>query len=369
MSVSLTSGNSFGSVFIHAYGGLGDTGNGYFNGAAGTVYKQTASQSAGLGQLIIDNNAMATNSGITTLISTAVTNVSVGTVTIQNAGILQINNSAVSMQVNGDWINTATQLMSSGTVVFAASTGSAQYVRNNGQAFKNIISSNTNAGGLIFTSSFTCSTFTVNTAGLSAGASIYFAGNSTFTISTFTITGALGENVVLKSTTSTATWYLANTSTNSVTYAQVQDSSATSKTVYANDGTSVDLGRNTNWIFATDTGVRYWVASSNSNWNNTANWALASGIAGGASVPDATKTVVFDGGGSKNGSANIDVAVNVASMSVIGSYSGTINTQNNSITIGTGGFNQTSGSFAMGSSTETIAGNFSKSGGTFDAGT
>ncbi len=38
-------------------------------------------------------------------------------------------------------------------------------------------------------------------------------------------------------------------------------------------------------------------------------------------------TAVFDGGGSKNGSANIDVAVNVASMSVIGSYSGIVNTQ------------------------------------------
>ncbi len=322
---------------------------------------------SGKGQLIIDDNNLSTTSRVTTVISTAVTNVSVGTVTIQNAGVLQINNSAVKIQVNGDWINTARQLISSGTVVFAGTI--PQYVRNNGQAFKNIISSNTNAGGLIFTSSFTCSTFTVNTTGLSAGANIFFAGNSTFTISTFTITGALGKDVVLKSTTSTATWYLANTSTNSVTYAQVQDSSATTRIIYANDGTSLDLGRNTNWVFAIDTGVRYWVASGNSNWNNTANWAYTSGIAGGASVPDATKTVVFDGANSSNGNCAIDVAVNVASMSVIGSYSGIINTQNNSITIGTGGFNLANGSFVMGSSTESIAGNFAKSGGTFDAGT
>ncbi|MGV6861188.1 MAG: T9SS type A sorting domain-containing protein [Putridiphycobacter sp.] len=42
---------------------------------------------------------------------------------------------------------------------------------------------------------------------------------------------------------------------------------------------------------------RYWVASSASNWNNTANWSATNGGAGGASVPTAGDFVYFNSNG------------------------------------------------------------------------
>ncbi len=254
-----------------------------------------------------------------------------------------------------------------GTIAFSTNTG-RQTVNFKGKSVDSLISSNTASAGLIFSSSFTTPGFTLNASALASAATIYFCGNSTFTISTFTMTGDASHLVVLKSTSS-AQWYLNNVNLNSASYVYVSSSNAQAtggKTIFC--ANCIDGGNNLGWVFLMDTGVRYWVASSAGNWSDANNWSLASGGPGGYAAPTSTMTAVFDGGGGENGNTNIDVAVNVASMSVIGSYSGIVNTQNNSITIGTGGFNMSTGTFAMGTSTETIAGNFSKSGGTFDAG-
>jgi len=58
VAVILTNSTSFGSVALQAYGGAGD-GNGNYNGAAGTVYREVQGQSAGCGTLVIDNNNQA----------------------------------------------------------------------------------------------------------------------------------------------------------------------------------------------------------------------------------------------------------------------------------------------------------------------
>ena len=53
-------------------------------------------------------------------------------------------------------------------------------------------------------------------------------------------------------------------------------------------------------MFTAPGGVdRYWVAVATSNWNNTANWSTMSGGAGGASVPTANESAVFDANGIK----------------------------------------------------------------------
>ena len=67
---------------------------------------------------------------------------------------------------------------------------------------------------------------------------------------------------------------------------------------------------------------RFWVASTASNWNNTANWSTTSGGAGGASVPGAADVVTFNA--ARNGNCTIDVAVTIAGITVSG-YTGTIN--------------------------------------------
>jgi len=59
-------------------------------------------------------------------------------------------------------------------------------------------SSNTSPGGLTFVSSFTTEGFLVDAAELGSAATVYFAGGSTFTISTFTITGESGNYVTLR---------------------------------------------------------------------------------------------------------------------------------------------------------------------------
>jgi hypothetical protein len=117
-----------------------------------------------------------------------------------------------------------------------------------------------------------------------------------------------------------------------------------------------------------DSGLRYWISNAAGNWSDASRWSYTSGGTGGAAVPASTNTVVFDGVNNSTGNVNIDLAVSMASMSVIGSYTGTINTQNYAVTIGTGGFNQTNGMFSLGSSAVSISGNMSRSGGTFNAG-
>lgn len=74
---------------------------------------------------------------------------------------------------------------------------------------------------------------------------------------------------------------------------------------------------------------RFWVAGSPGNWNDPANWSTTSGGAGGASVPGAGNTPVFDANGL--GNCNLDVAPTVAGITVNG-YTGTIDLIGNNLT-------------------------------------
>jgi hypothetical protein len=91
-------------------------------------------------------------------------------------------------------------------------------------------------------------------------------------------------------------------------------------------------------------GQRYWIASTSSNWNNTANWSETSGGAGGASVPVAGVTAVFNSGGT--GNCTLDIAPTIGTITITG-YTGTINLNGNNLTI--------SGSTALTFSSGTIS--------------
>lgn len=67
---------------------------------------------------------------------------------------------------------------------------------------------------------------------------------------------------------------------------------------------------------------RYWVSAGSSNWNNTANWSISSGGAGGASVPGVSDLAVFNANGL--GNCTLDIAANVAGITVNG-YTGILN--------------------------------------------
>lgn len=77
---------------------------------------------------------------------------------------------------------------------------------------------------------------------------------------------------------------------------------------------------------------RYWIATTSSNWNNTANWSATSGGAGGASVPGAADVVIYDGAASGNGNCNLDLAPTVAGITMNG-YTGTIDLNGNNLTV------------------------------------
>ncbi len=94
-------------------------------------------------------------------------------------------------------------------------------------------------------------------------------------------------------------------------------------------------------VFLTISGFaqnRHWVATSTGNWSDPANWAVTSGGAGGASVPDASTTVSFNA--NRLGNCVMDVAApSVAGININAGYTGTIDlTGNTLITTGTNTF-------------------------------
>ncbi len=112
---------------------------------------------------------------------------------------------------------------------------------------------------------------------------------------------------------------------------------------------------------------RYWVASSSSNWNNTANWSTSSGGSGGASVPGSSDYVYFNS--ARNGNCSIDATVSIDGMD-IGGYTGTITNTSYAFTISSNNYlTQSSGTFDGGSSAITVDSRLSITGGTFTCGT
>jgi hypothetical protein len=119
---------------------------------------------------------------------------------------------------------------------------------------------------------------------------------------------------------------------------------------------------------------RYWVATVSGNWNATANWSATSGGAGGASAPATTAdTAIFNGVGGRNGNCSINLTISIGRMHITG-YTGTI-TQSSTfqLTCGTGGWEQTSGTFTGGSGSKSISVSgtsfgFTLSGGSFSQG-
>ena len=77
----------------------------------------------------------------------------------------------------------------------------------------------------------------------------------------------------------------------------------------------------------------YWISSTSSNWNNTSNWSTSSGGVGGASVPTADSTVIFDGSG--GGSCLIDIPVSINSLYVTNDFTSSVLQNNNSVAIAT----------------------------------
>ncbi|MDP9483257.1 MAG: hypothetical protein M3P84_08555, partial [Chloroflexota bacterium] len=85
------------------------------------------------------------------------------------------------------------------------------------------------------------------------------------------------------------------------------------------------------------------------NWTESANWA-------GGLLPGAVDIATFDATGAKP--ATINAAINVAGISIAGTYPGVI-TQSAAVTVGASGFSQSGGFFVGGAAAITLNGFFS----------
>ncbi|MEZ4936371.1 MAG: hypothetical protein R2799_02120 [Crocinitomicaceae bacterium] len=96
---------------------------------------------------------------------------------------------------------------------------------------------------------------------------------------------------------------------------------------------------------------RYWIAGGGSNWNNTANWSLTNGGAGGASVPGAADRAIFNNNGL--GNCTIDIAVTLGGL-LISNYNGSIDLNGNIFQITSGDADMRDGSIDDGTSSSTF---------------
>jgi hypothetical protein len=188
-----------------------------------------------------------------------------GDVTISPAATFVANNSNL-LTIGGNWSNNGTFTAGTSTVAFNSS--SAQTVDNNQQNFSAVVSSNTSSSGLTFSNGFSATALTVNASALGSSATVYFAGNSTFIISTFNVIGSATQLAVLRSTTTGTSWFLNNTSSQTVRFADVKDSNASGGLLIQTDNTSIDRGNNINWDFGAPSAISV-ISASQSTFGAT----------------------------------------------------------------------------------------------------
>ncbi len=166
--------------------------------------------------------------------------------------------------------------------------------------------------------------------------------------------------------------------TNGTGYKVALDSSGKPyiKAVQAELSTVIEIGKTAGIVGLSWSGSpRYWVATTTSNWNSTASWSTTSGGIGGATVPGSGNDVIFSS--NANGNCTLNAAVDIKGMFISG-YAGTITQSTFAFTVGTDGYEQSSGTLthtANGTTAQgemykvniTIAGNFTvDSGGTIN---
>ncbi len=191
------------------------------------------------------------------------------TVTL-NAGTLNTGSQAIGL--GGDWLMTNPALFTINQSTLSLTGGTGQRVNTLGQNLHVIIDSNTNSGGVIFASSFTAYSLTVNSDDLGSATTVYFNAGSTFTITNLSLTGNTGQRVWMRSTTDGTQWMFNNTGSNYVSYVDVQDSDAKQGLLIRAGANSLNILNNENWDFGGSGVVHTWWGTSSSNWFIGTNW-------------------------------------------------------------------------------------------------
>lgn len=126
---------------------------------------------------------------------------------------------------------------------------------------------------------------------------IRFYGEDTTTVSTFNVSGTVGNLITISSedeeleglqhTLSCASGVI------SCDYLDISNSNATGGAAWYAGSHSNDTTNNDGWLFEDCPPDRYWIGGTG-GWNNTDHWSIESGGSGGASVPGINENVFID---------------------------------------------------------------------------
>ena len=245
ISVVLTGSDSFGSVTMQAFGGSAVAAS--TEGAAGTIYKQTQAQGAGMGDLLVDNDSQDSNRA--TEISTNVTDTAVGTVTFLNGADFGMAEGATLTVQGGTWSNGNEFAAESGSLVRFVTTNTTTIYGN--QTFYG----------------FSCT---------NAGKTLKFENGKTNTVEeALTLTGDASDYLYLRSTSDGSQWYLnvKGTADMIVEYVDVKDSNADAG--YGTGIAALDSSNsqnNVNWSFVVPGETNTWIGVSSTSWAIPGNW-------------------------------------------------------------------------------------------------
>lgn len=120
--------------------------------------------------------------------------------------------------------------------------------------------------------------------------------------------------------------------------------------------------------YALGTNIRYWVASSDGSWNDTANWSDTSAGTSGFSVPASGEVAVFDSGSTKQCTVNV-ATVSILDLIMESGYTGAsakLDANGNDISV-SGNVTVAGGELELDTSSDlTVSGTLTVSGGTLD---
>ena len=274
-------------------------------------------------------------------------------------------------------------LTTSGTTVLTAGTGTVSVVGNfveSGGTFTapsgtmNVSGDFTHSGGVFTHNSGTvvlngtnqtlsgATTFNNLTKTVASAATLTFpsgASNTQTIVGTLTLQGASGQLLTLASDVPGTQWQIDPQGTRTINYLSVSDSKNINATgIDARGMNTTNGGNNIGWVF--DTTANYtWIGLGADNlWTTAGNWQ------GG--VPGAGNSPIFDGTSIKNSTVNAGFGGTITNLNINTGYSGTIDLAR-SLTIN-GNFSQAAGTFTAGNNDVSItSGVYTLSGGTFNA--
>ena len=113
---------------------------------------------------------------------------------------------------------------------------------------------------------------------------------------------------------------------------------------------------------------RYWVPGGTGSWNSTTNWSATDGGGRGASVPGAADNAIINGNsGSAAFTISQSVNISVLSLTLNNGFCTFNQAGNRTITVGTGGWTQSNGTFNGSGRNVTMSGPLVLSGGSYRA--